>query len=151
MIIELVLGSVKEWHCRETFIRVPHRMKTFIRVLASDFQRREKFFPGVVFSYTVGEVRSRHPPVIHLAIGDRNLGAPLRIDGHLYVFRGDHGLRVAAVWRDARLQLWLRLDEEHVDVELGVALDRSVIDGLNGQSCALGEPGGFHDVIVRMR
>ena len=63
-------------------------------------------------------------------LGDRHVAAPLRnrrlLGGLLVVVRGDHGLRVAAVERDARLQLRRRprllLVEEHVDVDLFVRL-----------------------------
>ena len=63
-------------------------------------------------------------------LGDRHVAAPLRnrrlLGGLLVVVRGDHGLRVAAVERNARLQLrrrprLLRV-EEHVDVDLFVRL-----------------------------
>ena len=59
-------------------------------------------------------------------LGDRHVAALLgncRLLGLLLlVVRGDHGLRVAAVDRDACLQLWrrprlLRI-EEHVDIDL---------------------------------
>ena len=63
-------------------------------------------------------------------LGDRHVAAPLRnvwlLGGLLIVVQGDHGLRVAAVKRDARLQLWRRPRllrvEEHVDIDFFLRL-----------------------------